>query len=131
VTSRADVHYVVTGIWRGESARKTLRQRAEALPSALRSPLSATAFNDFAVRSNYLEPRPKMAREKTRKRRPQAGVGKLKRAPPNAPTVFDPSSVTMSDPSWATVTPTGRPHVARRRHEAGQKILVFPVARPF
>jgi acyl-CoA hydrolase len=59
VTSRADVHYVVTEFGAVNLHGKTLRQRAEAL-IGIADPRFRNGLYDFAVRSNYLEPRPKM-----------------------------------------------------------------------
>ena len=39
-------------------------------------------------------------------------------------TVLDPSSLTSSDPSLPTATPTGRPQAAVVGDEAGQEVLV-------
>jgi acyl-CoA hydrolase len=57
VTSRADVHYVVTEHGIGYLHGKTLRERAEAL-IAIADPRFQGELEDFAVRSHYLEPRP-------------------------------------------------------------------------
>ena len=57
VTSRADVHYVVTEFGAVNLHGKSLRQRAEAL-IAIADPRFRDDLFDFAVRSNYLEPRP-------------------------------------------------------------------------
>jgi acyl-CoA hydrolase len=57
VTSRADVHYVVTEFGAVNLHGKTLRQRAELL-IGIADPRFRNGLYDFAVRSNYLEPRP-------------------------------------------------------------------------
>jgi len=57
VTSRADVHYVVTEFGAVNLHGKTLRQRAEALIS-IADPRFRDGLYDFALRSNYLERRP-------------------------------------------------------------------------
>jgi acyl-CoA hydrolase len=57
VTSRADVHYVVTEFGTVNLHGKSLRQRAEAL-IAIADPRFRNGLYDFAVRSNYLESRP-------------------------------------------------------------------------
>ncbi|MGO9232473.1 MAG: acetyl-CoA hydrolase/transferase family protein [Bryobacteraceae bacterium] len=57
VTSRADVHYVVTEFGAVNLHGKTLRQRAEAL-IGIADPRFRNGLYDFAVRANYLEPRP-------------------------------------------------------------------------
>ena len=54
VTSRADVHYVVTEYGVAYLHGKTLRQRAEAL-IAIAHPSFRDELHDFAVRSHYLE----------------------------------------------------------------------------
>jgi acyl-CoA hydrolase len=54
VTSRADVHYVVTEFGIAYLHGKTLRQRAEAL-IAIADPSFRGDLEDFAVRSHYLE----------------------------------------------------------------------------
>jgi len=54
VTSRADVHYVVTEHGIAYLHGKTLRQRAEAL-IAIADPQFQPELEDFAVRSHYLE----------------------------------------------------------------------------
>ena len=54
VTSRADVHYVVTEHGIAYLHGKTLRQRAEAL-IAIADPQFRAELEDFAVRSHYLE----------------------------------------------------------------------------
>lgn len=58
VTSRADIHYVVTEHGVAFLHGKTLRERAEAL-IAIAEPRFQTELEDFAMRSHYLE------REKT------------------------------------------------------------------
>jgi acyl-CoA hydrolase len=55
VTSRADVHYVVTEYGIAYLHGKTLRQRAEAL-IAIADPKFRDELYDFAVRARYLEP---------------------------------------------------------------------------
>jgi acyl-CoA hydrolase len=54
VTSRADVHYVVTEYGIAYLHGKTLRERAEAL-IAIADPQYQGELEDFAVRSHYLE----------------------------------------------------------------------------
>jgi len=54
VTSRADVHYVVTEHGVAYLHGKTLRERAEAL-IAIAEPRFQAELEDFAVRSHYLE----------------------------------------------------------------------------
>jgi acyl-CoA hydrolase len=54
VTSRADVHYVVTEHGIAYLHGKTLRERAEAL-IAIADPQFQAGLEDFAVRSHYLE----------------------------------------------------------------------------
>ncbi len=54
VTSRADVHYVVTEHGVAYLHGRTLRERAEAL-IAIAEPRFQTELEDFAVRSHYLE----------------------------------------------------------------------------
>jgi acyl-CoA hydrolase len=54
VTSRADVHYVVTEHGIAYLHGKTLRERAEAL-IAIADPRFRGELEDFAVRSNYME----------------------------------------------------------------------------
>jgi acyl-CoA hydrolase len=54
VTSRADVHYVVTEHGIAYLHGKTLRQRAEAL-IAIADPQFRAELEDFALRSHYLE----------------------------------------------------------------------------
>ena len=54
VTSRADVHYVVTEHGIAYLHGKTLRERAEAL-IAIADPKFQSGLEDFAVRSHYLE----------------------------------------------------------------------------
>jgi acyl-CoA hydrolase len=56
VTSRADVHYVVTEHGTAYLHGRTLRQRAEAL-IAIADPAFRDELWDFAVRAHYLEPR--------------------------------------------------------------------------
>ena len=56
VTSRADVHWVVTEFGAVNLHGKTLRQRAEAL-IGLADPRFRNGLYDFAVRANYLEAR--------------------------------------------------------------------------
>jgi acyl-CoA hydrolase len=56
VTSRADVHYVVTEYGVAYLHGKTLRQRAEAL-IAIAHPKFQNELIEFAERSNYLERR--------------------------------------------------------------------------
>jgi len=51
------VHYVVTEFGAVNLHGKTLRQRAEAL-IGIADPRFRNDLYDFAVRSNYLEPRP-------------------------------------------------------------------------
>jgi len=60
VTSRADVHYVVTEYGIAYLHGKTLRERAEALIS-IADPRFRNELEDFAVRSHYLERKPAMA----------------------------------------------------------------------
>lgn len=60
VTSRADVHYVVTEHGVAYLHGKTLRQRAEALISVA-DPKFRDQLYDFAVRAHYVEPRPVLA----------------------------------------------------------------------
>jgi len=60
VTSRADVHYVVTEHGIAYLHGKTLRQRAEAL-IAIAEPKFREALYDFAHRAHYLEPAHAMA----------------------------------------------------------------------
>jgi acyl-CoA hydrolase len=55
VTSRADVHYVVTEYGIAYLHGKTLRQRAEAL-IAIAEPRFRDGLYDFACRAHYLEP---------------------------------------------------------------------------
>ncbi len=57
VTSRADVHYVVTEYGIAYLHGKTLRQRAEAL-IAIADPKFQEELYEFACRSHYLEPAP-------------------------------------------------------------------------
>jgi len=57
VTSRADVHYVVTEFGAVDLHGKSLRQRAEALIS-IADPRFRDSLFDFAVHANYLEARP-------------------------------------------------------------------------
>jgi acyl-CoA hydrolase len=57
VTSRADVHYVVTEYGIAYLHGKTLRERAEAL-IAIADPRFQQELEDFAVRAHYLEPKP-------------------------------------------------------------------------
>ena len=64
VTSRADVHYVVTEHGIAYLHGKTLRERAEAL-IAIADPRFQEELEDFAVRVHYLE------REKRRLRLPE------------------------------------------------------------
>jgi acyl-CoA hydrolase len=54
VTSRADVHYVVTEHGIAYLHGKTLRERAEAL-IAIADPRFRAELEDFAVRSHYME----------------------------------------------------------------------------
>ena len=54
VTSRADVHYVVTEHGIAYLHGKTLRERAEAL-IAIADPRFQAELEDFAVRAHYLE----------------------------------------------------------------------------
>jgi 4-hydroxybutyrate CoA-transferase len=56
VTSRADVHYVVTEHGIAYLHGKTLRERAEAL-IAIADPRFRAELQDFACRAHYLEPR--------------------------------------------------------------------------
>jgi acyl-CoA hydrolase len=58
VTSRADVHYVVTEYGIASLHGKSLRERAQAL-IAIADPRFQQELEDFAVRAHYLE------REKT------------------------------------------------------------------
>ena len=60
VTSRADVHYVVTEHGIAYLHGKTLRERAEAL-IAIADPRYQQGLEDFALRSHYLEPAHKTA----------------------------------------------------------------------
>jgi acyl-CoA hydrolase len=57
VTSRADVHYVITEHGVAYLHGKTLRQRAEAL-IAIADPKFRGELEEFAARARYLEPRP-------------------------------------------------------------------------
>ena len=57
VTSRADVHYVVTEHGIAYLHGKTLRERAEAL-IAIADPRFQAELEDFAVRSHYMERKP-------------------------------------------------------------------------
>ena len=57
VTSRADVHYVVTEHGVAYLHGKTLRQRAEAL-IAVADPKFRGGLYEFAARARYLEARP-------------------------------------------------------------------------
>jgi len=57
VTSRADVHYVVTEHGIAYLHGKTLRERAEAL-IAIADSRFQQELEDFAVRAHYLEPKP-------------------------------------------------------------------------
>jgi acyl-CoA hydrolase len=57
VTSRADVHYVVTEHGIAYLHGKTLRQRAEALIS-IAEPKFRDVLYDFACQVHYLEPVP-------------------------------------------------------------------------
>ena len=57
VTSRADVHYVVTEHGVAYLHGKTLRQRAEAL-IAMADPKFRGELDDFAERAHYLERKP-------------------------------------------------------------------------
>jgi 4-hydroxybutyrate CoA-transferase len=57
VTSRADVHYVVTEHGIAYLHGKSLRERAEAL-IAIADPRFQAELEDFAVRSHYLERKP-------------------------------------------------------------------------
>jgi acyl-CoA hydrolase len=57
VTSRADVHYVVTEHGIAYLHGKTLRERAEAL-IAIADPRFRAELEDFALRSHYLERKP-------------------------------------------------------------------------
>jgi acyl-CoA hydrolase len=57
VTSRADVHYVVTEHGIAYLHGKTLRERAEAL-IAVAEPSFRQELQDFAERSNYMGKRP-------------------------------------------------------------------------
>lgn len=60
VTSRADVHYVVTEFGIAYLHGKTLRERAEAL-IAIADPRFQAELQDFAVRAHYLERRAAVA----------------------------------------------------------------------
>ena len=60
VTSRADVHYVVTEHGVAYLHGKTLRQRAEAL-IAIAEPRFRQELEDFAIRAHYLERQPELA----------------------------------------------------------------------
>ncbi|MFN0169006.1 MAG: acetyl-CoA hydrolase/transferase family protein [Bryobacteraceae bacterium] len=60
VTSRADVHYVVTEYGIAYLHGKTLRQRAEALIS-IAAPQFRDELYDFAARAHYLERQPVLA----------------------------------------------------------------------
>ena len=60
VTTRADVHYVVTEHGIAYLHGKTLRQRAEAL-IAIADPKVRDELYEFAARVHYLEPRPALA----------------------------------------------------------------------
>ncbi len=60
VTTRADVHYVVTEHGVAYLHGKTLRQRAEAL-IAIAEPKFRDELEDFAVQAHYLEPRAVLA----------------------------------------------------------------------
>jgi 4-hydroxybutyrate CoA-transferase len=60
VTSRADVHYVVTEYGIAYLHGKTLRERAEAL-IAIADPRFRAELEDFAVRAHYLDPKPAAA----------------------------------------------------------------------
>ncbi len=60
VTSRADVHYVVTEHGIAYLHGKTLRERAEAL-IAIADPRFQGELEDFAVRSHYMERKPAFA----------------------------------------------------------------------
>lgn len=60
VTSRADVHYVVTEHGFAYLHGKTLRERAEAL-IAIADPRFRQELEDFAVRAHYLERKPAAA----------------------------------------------------------------------
>jgi acyl-CoA hydrolase len=60
VTSRADVHYVVTEHGIAYLHGKTLRERAEAL-IAIADPRFRAELEDFAVRAHYLEHKPENA----------------------------------------------------------------------
>jgi len=60
VTSRADVHYVVTEHGVAYLHGKTLRERAEAL-IAIAEPKFQAELEDFAVRAHYLERKPAAA----------------------------------------------------------------------
>jgi 4-hydroxybutyrate CoA-transferase len=57
VTSRADVHYVITEHGIAYLHGKTLRERAEAL-IAIADPRFQAELEDFAARTNYLERKP-------------------------------------------------------------------------
>jgi acyl-CoA hydrolase len=54
VTTRADVHYVVTEYGIAYLHGKTLRERAEAL-IAIADPRFRNELQDFAVRSHYMD----------------------------------------------------------------------------
>jgi 4-hydroxybutyrate CoA-transferase len=60
VTSRADVHYVVTEHGIAYLHGRTLRERAEAL-IAIADPRFQAELEDFAVRAHYLERKPERA----------------------------------------------------------------------
>ena len=60
VTSRADVHYIVTEHGIAYLHGKTLRERAEAL-IAIADPRFRAELEDFAVRAHYLERKPENA----------------------------------------------------------------------
>lgn len=60
VTSRADVHYVITEYGIAYLHGKTLRQRAEALIS-IAAPQFRDELYEFAVRAHYLERQPALA----------------------------------------------------------------------
>ena len=68
MTSRADVHYVVTEHGIAYLHGKTLRERAEAL-IAIADPQFQQELEDFAVRAHYLErktaPRMRETQERT------------------------------------------------------------------
>ena len=59
VTSRGDVHYVVTEHGVAYLHGKSLRQRAEAL-IAIADPKFRDELYEFAVRAHYLEPHPEL-----------------------------------------------------------------------